>query len=214
MRSRIPGLGALALPAAIIAGVCGLATAAPAQAEAAANAASSTPGHVATNQTAPLRIEATGPNLLTAGSFEQSTAGWQRLVPSGGIVNWANYNTAAGAPAPAHDGTGYLAFNTNTAGGSVFQDVPVTLGTGGVYEASVWLSSQSGSASGTFCLWSLGSSNTDLCSAYNVDSATGYQNYVLVFGVPQQTGALRFQVYPTANGGTTDMDTASLNRIG
>jgi len=134
--------------------------------------------------------------------------------PAGGIVNWANYNTAAGAPAPAYDGTGYLAFNTNIAGGSVFQDVPVTVGTGGTYEASVFLSSQSGPASGTFCLWSLASSNTDLCSAYNVNSATGYQNYILVFSVPQQTSTLRFQVYPTANGGTTDMDTASLTRIG
>jgi len=212
MRSRIPGLKALVLPAAIAVSLCGLATAGPAQA--ATNAAPSTSGHVATHRTALGRPDATSPNLLTAGSFEQSTAGWQKLIPSGGIVNWANYNTAAGAPAPAYDGTGYLAFNTNIGGGSVFQDVPVTVGTGGTYEASVFLSSQSGPASGTFCLWSLASSNTDLCSAYNVNSATGYQNYILVFSVPQQTGALRFQVYPTANGGTTDMDTASLTRIG
>jgi len=214
MRSRIPGLKALVLPAAIAVSLCGLATAGSAQAEAPASAAPSTSGHVATHQTAPRRPDATSPNLLTAGSFEQSTAGWQKLVPAGGIVNWANYNTAAGAPAPAYDGTGYLAFNTNIAGGSVFQDVPVTVGTGGTYEASVFLSSQSGPASGTFCLWSLASSNTDLCSAYNVNSATGYQNYILVFSVPQQTSTLRFQVYPTANGGTTDMDTASLTRIG
>ncbi len=205
MRSSIPGLKALVLPAAMAVGLCGLATAGPAQAEAT---------HRATHQAVPLRSDASSPNLLTAGSFEQSTAGWQKLIPTGGIVNWANYNTAAGAPAPAYDGTGYLAFNTNIGGGSVFQDVAVPVGTGGTYEASVFLSSQSGPATGTFCLWSLGSSNTDLCSAYSVNSATGYQNYVLVFGVPQATSTLRFQVYPTANGGTTDMDTASLTRIG
>ncbi|GAA1938643.1 hypothetical protein [Kitasatospora viridis] len=154
------------------------------------------------------------PNLLSAPTFEQNITGWQRLVPQGGIVNWVNYNTAAGAPAPAHDGTGYLAFNTNIGGGSVFQDVPVNIGPGGVYQATVWLSSQSGAASGTFCLWGLGSSNTNSCVAYNVNSATGYQFFQVVYHVPQQISTLRFQVYPTVNGGTTDMDTAGLVRIG
>ncbi|MBC3841191.1 hypothetical protein GXW82_15460 [Streptacidiphilus sp. 4-A2] len=49
-----------------------------------------------TNQAASRTFDATSPNLLTAGSFEQSTAGWQKLIPAGGIVNWANYNTATG----------------------------------------------------------------------------------------------------------------------
>ncbi|WNI18836.1 hypothetical protein [Actinacidiphila sp. ITFR-21] len=212
MRSRIPGLRALVIPAAIAAGLSGLATAGPAQAETAANAAPSVSTRVAAYQTEPGEPDVTSPNLLSAGSFEQSIAGWQRLAPSGGTVNWADYNTAFGAPAPAYDGTGYLAVNTDTAGGSVYQDVPA-YGAGGVYQASVWLSSQSGSASGVFCLWSLSSTNTSLCSPYSVDSATGYQNYVLIFGVPLQAGTLRFQVYPTANGGTTDMDAASLVRI-
>ncbi|MBC3841192.1 hypothetical protein GXW82_15465 [Streptacidiphilus sp. 4-A2] len=78
----------------------------------------------------------------------------------------------------------------------------------------MWLSSQSGPATGTFCLWSLAGTNTNTCSGYSVNSTTGYQNYILVFEVPQATSTLRFQVYPTANGGTTDMDTASLTKIG
>ncbi|MFE9424505.1 hypothetical protein ACFYNO_16215 [Kitasatospora sp. NPDC006697] len=164
-------------------------------------------------QAAPSRPNTTGPNMLSAGSFEGSIAGWQKLVPAGGIVNWANYNTLAGAPAPAHDGTGYLATNTNVGGGSVYQDVQVNAPAGTWYEASVFLSSQSGSASGTFCLWSLGATNTNTCSAYSVDSSTGYQGYAIYFQMPQPTSTLRFQIYPTANGGTTDIDTASLNLI-
>jgi hypothetical protein len=154
----------------------------------------------------------TPPNMLTAGSFEQNTTGWQRLVPSGGIVNMVNYNTAAGAPAPAHDGTGYLAFNTNIAGGSVYQDVPVNVGAGATYTASVWLSSQSGPASGTFCLWGLGASNTNSCVGYNVNSSTGYQYFQISYTTNQPVSTLRFQVYATPNGGTTDMDTANLFR--
>ncbi|MFE0459502.1 hypothetical protein ACFW1A_09605 [Kitasatospora sp. NPDC058965] len=160
-------------------------------------------------------VQATAnPNLLSSPGFEQSVAGWQRLVPQGGIVNWANYNTAAGAPAPAHDGTGYLATNTNIGGGSVYQDVPANVGSGAVYRASIWLSSQSGGATGTFCLWGLGASNTNSCTAYNVNSATGYQYLQVTYSVNQPISTLRFQIYPTANGGTTDMDTASLVRIG
>ncbi|MCC9311496.1 hypothetical protein LN042_31280 [Kitasatospora sp. RB6PN24] len=154
------------------------------------------------------------PTMLTAGTFEQNTTGWQRLVPSGGIVNWVNYNTAAGAPAPAHDGTGYLAFNTNIGGGSVYQDVPVNVGAGASYTASVWLSSQSGGASGSFCLWGLGATNTNSCLPYSVNSSTGYQYFQLSYTTNQPVSTLRFQVYPAVNGGTTDMDTAGLVRIG
>jgi hypothetical protein len=124
-----------------------------------------------------------------------------------------DYNTAAGAPAPAHDGTGYLAFNTNIGGGSIYQDVPVSVGAGATYSASVWLSSQSGPASGTFCLWGLGASNTNSCVAYNVNSSTGYQHFQLSYTTNQPVSTLRYQVYPTPNGGTTDMDTASLIRV-
>ncbi|GAA1941713.1 hypothetical protein [Kitasatospora viridis] len=183
--------------AAALALALGLAGAGSAQAQAAAS---------------PAAAAATGPNLLTAGGFEGSTQGWQKLVPAGGIVNWANYNTTAGAPAPAYDGTGYLAFNTNILGGSVYQDVPLQFGTSGTVEASVFLSSQSGPATGTFCLWGLvpGGNNYNSCSAYSVNSSTGYANYILITQVPVGTTDLRFQVYPTANGGTTDMDDATL----
>lgn len=212
MRSKFPGLKALMIPAATAVGLCGVIAAGPAEATAPGQAASAAPKHVATNLTKPARPEVVSPNLLSAGSFEQSIAGWQRLTPPGAVVNWADYDTSVGAPSPAHDGTGYLATNSDTAGGSVYQEVS-PYGAGGVYQASVWLSSASGTATGTFCLWSIYTANNSLCSNYSVDAATGYQNYVLIYGVPVPTGTLRFQIYPSPNGGTTNIDTASLQRI-
>lgn len=37
-----------------------------------------------------------------------------------------------------------------------------------------------------------------------------YKQVQVVYDAPENVGTVRFQVYPTANGGTTDMDTTSL----
>jgi hypothetical protein len=150
---------------------------------------------------------------LTSGSFEGPTpAGWATVVPPGATVNMALYNTADGAPAAPQDGKGYLAFNANTTGGSVYQDYAYPM-TGTSYVATAWLSAQSGTASGDLCVWGLspntnGLPNTDSCQPYTVTAGTYTPVHVIydnVYGT-----SLRFQVYPTPNGGTTDMDTASL----
>jgi hypothetical protein len=120
-----------------------------------------------------------------------------------------DYNTAAGAPAKAHDGTWYLAFNTNAAGGGVYQDVPVNAAAGTSFVGTAWLSAQSGTATGRLCVWGLGASNTSNCIPYSV-GAGAYKQVQVVYDAPQNIGTVRFQVYPTANGGTTDMDTTSL----
>ena len=148
-------------------------------------------------------------DLLRSGSFEASFAGWSRYVPSGVTVNMVDYNTAAGAPAKAHDGTWYLAFNTNAAGGAVYQDVPVNAPAGTSFVGTAWLSAQSGTATGELCLWGLGASGTNNCIPYSV-GAGSYKQVQVVYDAPQNIGTLRFQVYPTPGGGTTDMDTASL----
>jgi hypothetical protein len=147
-------------------------------------------------------------DLLRSGSFEASFAGWSRYVPAGVTVNMVDYNTAAGAPAKAHDGTWYLAFNTSAAGGAVYQDVPVNAPAGTSFVGTAWLSSQSGTATGSLCLWGLGASNTSNCIPYSV-GAGSYKQVQIVYDAPQNIGTLRFQVYPTP-GSTTDMDTASL----
>jgi CHAP domain-containing protein len=148
-------------------------------------------------------------NLLRSGSFEASAAGWGRTVPAGGTVNMVDYNTAAGAPAKAHDGNWYLAFNTNASGGGVYQDVAVNATAGTSFTGTAWLSSQSGTATGSLCLWGLGASNTNNCIHYSVGTGS-YKQVQVVYDAPQNIATLRFQVYPTPGGGTTDMDTTSL----
>jgi len=148
-------------------------------------------------------------DLLRSGSFEGSAAGWGRTVPSGVSVGMVDYNTANGAPAPAHDGQWYLAFNTNGSGGSVYQDVTVNATAGTSYVGTAWLSSQSGTATGQLCLWGLGSTNTHTCIPYSVQAGT-YTPVQVTYVAPGTISKVRFQVYPTPNGGTTDMDTASI----
>jgi surface antigen len=149
-------------------------------------------------------------DLLRSGSFEGSAAGWQKFVPAGATVNMSDYNTAAGAPAIAHDGTWYLATNTSTGGGGVYQDVPVSAGPGTAYVGTAWLSSQAGTATGVLCLWGLGTSSTSTCERYKV-AAGVYKQVQVAYVATQNLTAVRFQLYPDANGGTTDMDTASLS---
>ena len=148
-------------------------------------------------------------SILKSGSFEGTDADWTTLSPSGVTTNIALYDTRNGAPAAAHDGFGYLAFNTNGTSGSVYRDVPLGAPSGS-YTLTAWLSSQSGTASGVICVWGLGP-NTNSCKPYNV-SANGYTPVQVVYDVQQLTSALRVQVYPTPNGGTTDLDTVSLAR--
>jgi len=142
-------------------------------------------------------------NLLHDGSAENSSAGWQ-VGPGTGF---ARYEGGNGAPAIAHDGSAYLAFNGNaSAGASLFQDVPVTAGAWQAYVGTAWVSSQAGTASGQLCLWGLGP-NTHSCISYAVAAGT-YRKYQVVYDAPQPVSTIRFQFYPGS--GTTDVDTMSL----
>jgi hypothetical protein len=153
----------------------------------------------------------TSRNLLENGSFESSGAGWSALQPSSGTTNITRYEVGNGAPAAAQDGSWYLATNTNGSGGAVYQDVTVNASAGASYVGTVWLSSQSGTATGRVCVWGLASPGTSDCKDYTV-SAGAYTQLQLVYDLPAAYSTLRFQVYPTPNGGTTDIDSASLVR--
>lgn len=168
--------------------------------------------NLATGPTTDIDTASAERNLLTGGSFENNAPGWTAFVPSGTgvVVNMVDYNTAAGAPAAAQDGSWYLAANTNTGGGGVYQDVPVSAAAGASYAGMAWLSAQSGTATGRLCLWGIGSSgSTSNCRSYSVTAGT-YTPIQVVYEATASIGKVRFQLYPDANGGTTDMDTASL----
>jgi hypothetical protein len=147
-------------------------------------------------------------NLLVSGSFENGSAGWNTHVPAGATVNMVDYDTTAGAPAAAHDGDWYLAFNTDTLSGSVYQDVAVQAAAGTAFTATAWLSAQTGTATGWLCVWGLGP-NTDDCVPYSV-TAGSYSQVQVVYDAPASITGVRFEVYP-APGATTDMDTASIS---
>ena len=146
-------------------------------------------------------------NLLSNGSFEEGATNWDRFIPSGVSVNMTRYEVGNGAPAAAHDGSWYLAANTNGSGGSVYQDVPYPVTTGSSYVATVWLSAQSTTATGSLCLYDLGANGN--CTDYNVTAGT-YTQIQVVLDATTAESTLRFQIYPTPGGGTTDIDTASL----
>jgi hypothetical protein len=150
-------------------------------------------------------------NLLQNGSFENSGNGWAVIQPSSGSTNISRYEAGHGAPAGAHDGSWYLATNTNGGGGSIYQDVTVNAGAGASYVGTAWLSAQSGTASGSLCVWGLAAPGTDDCVPYSVAAGT-YTKVQVVYDLPAAYSTLRFQIYPTPNGGTTDIDTASLVR--
>ncbi len=142
-------------------------------------------------------------NLLHDGSAENSSSGWQ-IGPGTGF---ARYQVGNGAPAIAHDGGYYLAFNGNSgAGASLYQDVPVTAGSWQSYVGTAWISSQAGTATGELCLWGLGP-NTHSCISYSAAAGT-YRDYQVVYDAPQPVSTIRFQFYPGS--GTTDVDTMSL----
>lgn len=148
-------------------------------------------------------------NLLLNGSFENSADGWDVLQPTSGVTNITRYEVGDGAPAAAQDGSWYLATNTNGSGGAIYQDVTVNASAGTSYVGTAWLSAQSGTATGRLCVWGLGSPGTDNCVAYSV-TADGYTEVQVVYDLPSAYSDLRFELYPTPNGGTTDIDTASI----
>ena len=142
-------------------------------------------------------------NLLKDGSFETGAYGWSGGT-SGGM---ARYTVGKGAPAIAHDGSNYLAFNgSQAAGASVFQDVTVPAAAWQSYTATAWISSQAGRASGLFCVWGLGP-NTNSCVPYSATAGT-YTQFQVVYDAPQPLTGFRVQFYPGS--GTTDIDSVSL----
>ena len=100
----------------------------------------------------------------------------------------------------AHSGGHYAATNTTSAGGGIYEDVPLTTSAGQLVCASAWLRSQlpSTGAAGKFTLWLTGISATNGgATAYgglgNLGNWTQAQTCVEASG---NHSTLRIQVYP------------------
>lgn len=145
-------------------------------------------------------------NLLTDGGFEAGGLGWQTFPVGGGIVNIANY-TGTGA----HDGTHYEESNTSVDGGSIFQDVPVSMSQGQSATLSIWARLAPGTANtgqtANLCLWALTASPIAACQHTTLTST--WQQLQATATMPATTGTLRAQVYMSGRG-NIDFDGAGL----
>jgi hypothetical protein len=146
-------------------------------------------------------------SLVQGGGFE--SGGWSVMAGT----NIANY--ASGqlyAVEKARSGSKYMAFNTSTSGGGIYQDVAQSIGVGDTYCASAFVRSQKDQvASGAFAVWLIGGSYTE-----NGQQAYGglgqLDNWSPVSTCVTATtahSAVRVQFYPTPGGGTTDADDVS-----
>jgi hypothetical protein len=146
------------------------------------------------------------PNMLTDGGFEGGAQGWQRLGPAGATINLTTY-----ANAGAHDGNRYAESNTSVDGGSIYQDVPVSLGQGASATFSIWARLAPGvTAQGQnvdLCLWALTGSPTNACATRHLNN--DWQQIQATATMPSATGTLRAQLYMNGRG-NIDFDGASL----
>lgn len=95
-------------------------------------------------------------NLTANGGFEGG--GWSSYP--GTNTNHVAYRNGQVAGESARSGLHYMATNTSSAGGGVYEDIPLSTAPGGLYCGSAWVRSQTGAtgAGGQFVLWLLGGS--------------------------------------------------------
>ena len=145
-------------------------------------------------------------NLLRDGGFEGGSIGWSALPPpAAGITNTATYRDAG----LAHDGSGFLEANTPTDGGSIYQDIPVSLAQFESASFSIWVrqrpSAPEPAPSVGVCLWSLGAPPVSACKG--VVLTKEWQPVQVTATMPTAITQLRAQVYMTGRG-NIDFDSA------
>ena len=156
-------------------------------------------------------------SLLSCGSFEGSTCGWNLGVQG---MNWALYkdgSVAANQNGPAKDGQYFLETNIGSlplsTDPSLYQDISIAPQVGQSFDFSVWARSPSGiPISLTIVLWGTASSHSDEDQPTNVTVSS--KNWELISApLDDQVaghGKLRAQIY-LHSAGNLDLDGASLS---
>ena len=126
------------------------------------------------------------------------------IVPGGALAAAPAYTQAA------HSGSYFGATSTASAGGGIYEDVPLSTGAGQLVCASAWVRTQfpAVGASGTFVIWLRGETTSVAGSAHYSglgDLGAWSQVHTCAEATSAHNG-MRIQFYPTPGGPTVDMD--------
>lgn len=150
------------------------------------------------------------PDRAVNGGFDGPGGAWTHF-PVSNAIRFAS--GAAGTT--AFEGSGYLAANASSVGGSIFQDIPTNVIVGDRFCVSVELSSMNDSsvpAGGTLALWLLGGTSNEN-GLHDVTNLAGNGTWTNVQACVQATVAhstIRVQFYPIVGGSTVAIDAVSV----
>ncbi len=148
-------------------------------------------------------------NLVSDGGFNGSSVGWH----NGASTNYVVYPSGSGGTT-SFEGSGYLATNTTSGAGGVYQDIPAAISAGQTFCASMELTTGDGGsgATGALVLWLTGglSNENGMRVASNLPGgSTWTQEQTCVMATTAHT-ALRVQLYPAAGGPSVAIDDVSV----
>lgn len=129
-------------------------------------------------------------------------------------TNIAAYRTGQNATSP-YEGSAFLATNTSTAGGGIYQDIPKTITPGEEFCVDAELTTADGKtgASGMLALWLVGGGGNEM-SSFTYNNLPGNNTWTHAKACVMATtmrGTLRVQLYPTAGSPTVGIDAVDLH---
>jgi hypothetical protein len=158
-----------------------------------------------------LRLGSTAKNVLTNGGFNNSASSW-RGSPG---LHTARYASGAGGT-NAFEGAGFDVAGSVVAGGSIYQDVPISVAPGQTYCASIQASTLGAGhgGGGSFAVWMMGGRSNQGSSraVTGLSGSSSWQmNEVCVMATTAHT-TLRIQFWPTLKGPMVALDAATIFR--
>jgi len=143
---------------------------------------------------------APGANLSSDGGFEAANA-WS-VMPG---TNYVVYSNGQIAGQSAHSGRHFAATNTNTVGGGIYEDIPLSTHSGQLVCGSAWVGAQGGGsgAGGEFVLWLLGGKYNENGVASFSNLGAGWHQEQTCVSASTAHSTLRIQFYPVVNGPAT-----------
>jgi len=146
-------------------------------------------------------------NLIKNSDFGQGGSNWSR---TGGSTNFSVTSNNAGTT--PYEGNQFLSTNTQDSGGSVYQDVPLTINAGDTICASTMLTSvgTGSGSSGNVTLWVNG--NGSSINYNNIPGNNIWKPYKVCNTASSSATTFRFQVYPGVNSPTVGVDTIVANK--